>query len=112
MPTLLPMLRMRLKNAAPSLRRPRQRDERHDGERHVREARAESLDDAGLTMSGQESACGEMPAICHSEIAPSPKPIAISQRASTRPARRPTTAIATHVPMPRGAVTSPAASTG
>ena len=39
-------------------------------------------------------------------------PIAISRRPSTRSARRPAITIAAIVPMPRGAMTSPAASTG
>ena len=64
------------------------------------------------TMTGIGPICSEKALICHIESAVSRNPNRMMSRASTRLISRPTRNIATIVPRPRGAMTSPVVSAG
>ena len=82
--------------------RQRQRVQRHEGA-----AEAEPLQQPGEQRPAPMPICSENPVICHNETAVSRSPTRMNSRLSTLLISRPTMNIATIVPNPRGAVTSP-----
>ena len=112
MPTLLPMLRTRLNIAAPSLR-----------SRGASEAKVTVV--SGGNTKPMPSPCTtpvtaisrgvtsvSKAVIACSDTAHRPSPNRISRRGSTRSPSRPTAIIASAVPTPRGASSSPVSNTG